>query len=138
MATPPAGTPEADWLALPAQARAIILAQQEEIRMLRQENGQLRQQLTALATELAQLLERIGRNSRNSSKPPSSDGQGFKPPAAANPVAAGLEDSRTIPVPGRSCCRSSAAMRWRGTIPTTAAAAAPIWWAMTRSRCAIK
>ncbi|MFM9089242.1 MAG: DUF6444 domain-containing protein, partial [Cyanobium sp.] len=35
--------------------------------------------LTALATELASLRERIGRSSRNSSKPPSSDGPGFKP-----------------------------------------------------------
>jgi hypothetical protein len=32
-----------------------------------QENEQLRGQLTALATELAQLQERIGRSSRNSS-----------------------------------------------------------------------
>jgi transposase len=38
-------------------------------------------QLTALATELASLRERIGRSSRNSSQPPSSDGAGFKPPA---------------------------------------------------------
>jgi transposase len=48
--------------------------------VLRQENEQLRAQLTALATELASLRERIGRTSRNSSKPPSSDGPGFKPP----------------------------------------------------------
>jgi transposase len=47
---------------------------------LRQENEKLRVQLTALATELASLRERIGRSSRNSSKPPSSDGPGFKPP----------------------------------------------------------
>ncbi|MFM7267617.1 MAG: IS66 family transposase [Cyanobium sp.] len=44
-----------------------------------QENAELRNHLTALATELAQLRERIGRSSRNSSKPPSSDGPGFKP-----------------------------------------------------------
>ncbi|MEA5424502.1 DUF6444 domain-containing protein, partial [Synechococcus sp. CCY9202] len=42
------------------------------------EMEQLRAQLTALATELASLRERIGRSSRNSSKPPSSDGPGFK------------------------------------------------------------
>jgi transposase len=53
--------------------RALLLAQQEEVE-------QLRAQLTALATELASLRERIGRSSRNSSKPPSSDGPGFKPP----------------------------------------------------------
>jgi len=40
----------------------------------------LRGQLTSLATELANLRERIGRSSRNSSKPPSSEGLGFKPP----------------------------------------------------------
>jgi hypothetical protein len=38
----------------------LILVQQEE-------NEQLRSQLTALATELASLRERIGRSSRNSS-----------------------------------------------------------------------
>jgi prefoldin subunit 5 len=41
----------------------VILSQQEDIRMLSQENNQLRQQLTALATELAQLRERIGQAS---------------------------------------------------------------------------
>ena len=50
------------------------MAQQEQIELLQQ-------QLTALATELASLRERIGRNSRNSSRPPSSDSPGFKPPA---------------------------------------------------------
>jgi transposase len=34
-----------------------------------------------LATELASLREQIGCSSRNSSKPPSGDGPGFKPPA---------------------------------------------------------
>ena len=51
--------------------RKVILAQQEEIQALRQENDKLCNQLTALATELASLRERIGRSSRNSSKPPS-------------------------------------------------------------------
>ena len=73
MSTTPAGITEADWLLWPPEARAFILAQQ-------QENADLRSQLTALASELASLRERIGRSSRNSSKPPSSDGPGFKPP----------------------------------------------------------
>lgn len=81
MSTPPAGIPEADWLATPASLRTLILAQQQEIQSLRKENDELRSQLTALATELASLREQIGRSSRNSSKPPSSDGPGFKPPA---------------------------------------------------------
>jgi transposase len=73
MSTPPAGISEADWETWPAGARELILSQHEEIELLRS-------QLTALATELASLRERIGRSSRNSSKPPSSDGLGFKPP----------------------------------------------------------
>ena len=73
MSSPPAGIPEADWLSWPPVARQFILAQQ-------QENDELRSQLTALASELANLREQIGRSSRNSSKPPSSDGLGFKPP----------------------------------------------------------
>ena len=73
MVAPPAGISEADWSSWPAGARQLILAQQQEI-------DQLRNQLTALATELASLRERIDRSSRNSSKPPSSDGPGFKPP----------------------------------------------------------
>ena len=70
---PPSGISEADWHATPVAVRALIFPQQAEIE-------QLRAQPTALATELANLRERIGRSSRNSSKPPSSDGPGFKPP----------------------------------------------------------
>ena len=73
MTAPPAGISEADWLATPSAVRALILAQQEEIQ-------QLRVQVCAMATELASLRERIGRTSRNSFKPPSSNGPGFKPP----------------------------------------------------------
>jgi transposase len=69
----PAGISDTDWLSWPADARGFILAQQEEME-------QLRVQLTALVTEQASLRERIGRSSRNSSKPPSSDGPGFQPP----------------------------------------------------------
>ena len=73
MGSAPAGISKADWSATPVAVRAFILAQQ-------QENDELRGQLTALASELASLREQIGRSSRNSSKPPSSDGPGFKPP----------------------------------------------------------
>ena len=71
MSSAPAGISEADWLTWPPEARQFILAQQQEIE-------ELRVQLTALVTELASLREQIGRSSRNSSKPPSSDGPGFK------------------------------------------------------------
>ena len=80
MSTAPAGIAAADWLATPASVRELLLAQQQEIQSVRQENEELHAQLTTLATDLAQLRERMGRSSRNSSKPPSSDGPGFKPP----------------------------------------------------------
>ena len=80
MGAAPAGISEADWLAWPAGAKEFILDQQGELRAQKEEIDQLRGQLTALATDLASLRERIGRSSRNSSKPPSSDGPGFKPP----------------------------------------------------------
>ncbi|MFN9646347.1 MAG: DUF6444 domain-containing protein [Cyanobacteriota bacterium] len=83
MSTPPAGIPAAVWSLWPAAARQLILAQQEEIQVLGRENDELRVQRTALATELASLRERIGRRSRNSSKPPSSNGPGFKAARAA-------------------------------------------------------
>jgi hypothetical protein len=78
MGTPPVGIPQAVWLSCPPDVRELILALQREIQAHRQENEQLRGQLTALATELAQRRERIGRGSRNSSSPP-----GFREAVAA-------------------------------------------------------
>jgi hypothetical protein len=74
MGASPAGISEADWLSWASAATELILALQEEIEWLGT-------QLIALAGELSELRERIGRSSRNSSKPPASDGTGFKPPA---------------------------------------------------------
>jgi septal ring factor EnvC (AmiA/AmiB activator) len=111
MSTPAAGIPEADWLSWLPEARQFTLAQQKEIQALRQENDELRRQLTALATELAQLRERIGRSSWNSSKPLSSDSPAFKPPERRKAVAANAEASRAIPGKGHSRCLSSGWMR---------------------------
>ena len=80
MSTPPAGISEADWSATPLCVRAGFLELVSLCQTQQLEIEQLREQLTALASELANLRERIGRTSRNSSKPPSSDGPGFKPP----------------------------------------------------------
>ena len=118
MTTPPAGISEADWLSWPAGARTFILSQQEEIE-------QLRAQLTALSTELASLRERIGRSSRNSSKPPSSDGPGLSRPSGVKAVAESGAVSRAIPDLDRSCCRLSALTRCWSTTLMPAAAAAP-------------
>lgn len=69
----PAEISEADWLVSPTAVRDFISVQQQEIELLSS-------QLTALVSKLSALRERIGRSSRNSSKPPYSDGPGFKPP----------------------------------------------------------
>jgi transposase len=80
MGAPPTGISEADWSATPVGVRAGFLELLQHGQEQQEEIEQLRAQLTALATELASLRERISRSSRNSSKPPSSDGPGFKPP----------------------------------------------------------
>lgn len=80
MTMTPAGISEAGRAATPVSVRAGFLEVAGQLQRQQQENEQLCQQLTAQATELAELRERIGLNSRNSSKPPSSDAQGFQPP----------------------------------------------------------
>jgi hypothetical protein len=52
---------------------------QDQNQLLLEQNQQQADQIAALATRIAQLEEQKGRSSRNSSKPPSSDGAGFKP-----------------------------------------------------------
>ncbi len=131
MSAPPAGIREAAWLSWPPEARAFILAQQ-------QENDDLRGQLTAVATELAQLRERIGRSSRNSSKPPSSDGPGFKPPERRKRSGRkrggqpGHPGSGPEPLPIE---RVDAVVEHPRML---AAAAAPCCWARTQRRYGIR
>jgi uncharacterized coiled-coil protein SlyX len=74
MGAAPAGISDASWLLWPAEARAFILEQQRELWAQKKEIERLHSQLTDLAMQLADLRERIGHSSRNSSRPPSSDG----------------------------------------------------------------
>ena len=55
-----------DWNQTPPAVQAVILAQTEAIRALRQE-------VERLQGEVAELQEQVGQNSTNSSRPPSSD-----------------------------------------------------------------
>jgi hypothetical protein len=75
MAFPPAGISESDWEATPPSVRALV--------------EHLTAQLEVLAARVAQLEEQKGRSSRNSSKPPSSDGPGFKPPSKEKGTGSG-------------------------------------------------
>jgi Family of unknown function (DUF6444) len=81
-----------DWELTPPAARHVLLALRQQVRLLRlrstayeQQIAELRQQLDTiddLRAEIAELRERLGQNSRNSSKPPSSDPPSYqaKPP----------------------------------------------------------
>jgi chromosome segregation ATPase len=59
MGTPPPGISEADWAATPVGVRAGFLELVQYCQEQQEEIEQLRAQLTALATELASLRERI-------------------------------------------------------------------------------
>jgi len=74
MGAAPAGISDADWLLWPAEAREFIHDQQRELWAQKEEIERLHSQLTDLAMQLADLRERIGHSSRNSSRPPSSNG----------------------------------------------------------------
>ena len=67
----PAGIPQDVWEASHPLMRELVLEQARRIE-------ELTVQLNALASRVAQLEEQKGRSSRNSSKPPSSDGKGFR------------------------------------------------------------
>lgn len=72
MSIPPAGIPRADWEATPSSVAALL-------QVMLEEDQEKAVQIPALAIRIAELEEQKGRSSRNSSKPPSIDGSGFKP-----------------------------------------------------------
>lgn len=73
-------TPE-DWETTPLPVKAVVLALEEERRLLKQQVEALTAQVNQLQTVVEQLLERVNKTSRNSSKPPSSDPPNVPPQA---------------------------------------------------------
>jgi|APCry1669189241_1035207.scaffolds.fasta_scaffold25426_1 transposase len=71
-----------DGEAVAATPEDVIAALQAENAALRAENAALRTQVAELMVRLAELERRLGLNSRNSGKPPSSDGLN-KPPSGS-------------------------------------------------------
>jgi transposase len=64
---------------LSPDVRALIEGLRRELAELRAENAALKQENAGLKQEVADLRRQLGKNSSNSSKPPSSDGLGKKP-----------------------------------------------------------
>ena len=95
---PPAGITDRDWEATPPAVRALVT--------------QLISQLETLSARVAQLEEQLGRSSRNSSKPPSSDGSGYR---CAEALRA------TSPLPKRRARAPAASAAAKTVIPARAA-----------------
>jgi hypothetical protein len=82
------GISEQDWKATPLAVRTALLALQQQVRLMgirfsayEKQLASLREQATQvddLKAEVAELRERLGQNSSNSSKPPSSDPPSYK------------------------------------------------------------
>ena len=89
------GISEQDWAATPPAVRAAFLALQQQVRLMgirftayEKQIATLREQVASiddLKAEIAELRERLGQNSSNSSRPPSSDPPSFKPQPLRQP-----------------------------------------------------
>ncbi len=83
------GISEQEWDATPQAIRTVLLALQQQVRLMgirftayEKQIAGLRDQVASiddLKAEIAELRERLGQNSGNSSKPPSSDPPSYKP-----------------------------------------------------------
>jgi len=67
------------WESLPPEAKALLAWQQAQIAYLTAKQERTEAMLVRLTAELAELKEKYGRSSKNSSKPPSSDRPDQKP-----------------------------------------------------------
>src|SRR5829696_6919610 len=89
------GISERDWKATPPAVRSALLALQQQVRLMgirftayEKQLAALREQVTQvddLKAEITELRERLGQNSSNSSKPPSSDPPSYKPKPPREP-----------------------------------------------------
>jgi len=62
-----------DWERTPLSAQAVLHALRQENQKLKQQLAEWQSQMAGVQAELEKLGERVNKNSRNSSKPPSSD-----------------------------------------------------------------
>ena len=89
------GISEQDWKATPLAVRTALLALQQQVRLMGIRFSAYEKQLAGLRgqvatvddlkAEIAELGERLGQNSSNSPKPPSSDPPSYKPSPGREP-----------------------------------------------------
>lgn len=89
------GISEQDWKATPLAVRTALLGLEQQVRLMsirfsayEKQLASLREQVSTvddLKAEIAELRERLGQNSSNSSKPPSSDPPSYKPKPRREP-----------------------------------------------------
>ena len=65
--------PEEDWEQTPRSVQAVVIALWQENQVLKRQVGVLQKQVENLQVEVTKLREQVNKNSKNSSKPPSSD-----------------------------------------------------------------
>ena len=79
---PPPGIPAEDWAATPESVQVLVYTLMAVVEEMQQTVPSLQGQIGQLQGRIAQLEEQLSKNSRNSSKPPSSDPPGMKKPPA--------------------------------------------------------
>ena len=67
-----------DWEATPLVVQAVVVMLWQEKQVMAEQIIQLQKQVIELQKEIERLQEQVGKNSQNSSKPPSSDPPGMK------------------------------------------------------------
>jgi transposase len=65
--------PQEDWDRTPPSVQVMVIALWQENQALKQQVAAMEEQMTSLQAEVERLREQVNKNSRNSSKPPSSD-----------------------------------------------------------------
>ena len=70
---------EEDWNRTPPVVQAVVITLWQQVQTLQAQVANLQAQVGSLQAEVAQLREQLGRNSQNSSQPPSSDGPSARP-----------------------------------------------------------
>ena len=124
------------------ELEATVAIQAVVIAEWRAANAEQARLIVTLQARLAELERRLGKDSSNSSKPPSSDGLG-KPAWAerrADERAKRRRPASSLALPALIWPWSPSLMRWSGTPLAAAASAAPTWcWPRSQgwraSRC---